>query len=230
MPIYQFPHVQQSHDGREQQVHSYILSQPSLKGNPSAILAAMDEFSGQKEFLISLGENKAKILTEMIIAEKPKEFVEVGGYVGYSAILVGDTMRSYDTKAQVWSLELEKQFATIIEELVEFAGLSDVVKVVVGPASDSLRAMKADGRIDQPDFYLIDHVEELYVSEFRTIESLGCLKVGAVIVADNVVRPGAPKYREFVRHHDRLRSEGVPCLITPGGLEVCLELVESFQY
>ena len=180
----------------------------------------MDEFSGQKEFLISLGENKAKILADMIITEKPKVFVEIGGYVGYSAILIGDIMRSYDPKARVWSLELETQFATIIEELVEFAGLSDVVKVVVGPASDSLRAMKADGRIDQPDFYLIDHVEELYVPEFRTIESLGCLKIGAVIVADNVVRPGAPKYREFVRHHDRLHSEGVPCLITPGGLEV----------
>jgi catechol O-methyltransferase len=32
-------------------------------------------------------------------------------------------------------------------------------------------------------------------------EELGLLKKGDVIVADNVVRPGAPEYRELVRGH-----------------------------
>lgn len=180
----------------------------------------MDEFARQEDFLINLGENKAKILEDLISAEKPTVFVELGGYVGYSAILIGHTMRSYNSEARVWSLELDESFAAIIKELVEFAGLSDIVHVVVGPASESLKAMKTDGRIDQPDMYLIDHVESLYVSELQTLESLGCLKVGAVIVADNVVRPGAPEYRELVRKHNRLQSEGVPCLITPGDIEV----------
>jgi len=36
-----------------------------------------------------------------------------------------------------------------------------------------------------------------------------------------VVRPGAPKYREFVRGKEGLRSEGVRGLIQPGDFEVC---------
>ena len=180
----------------------------------------MDQYSGQKEFLIGLGEDKAKKLAEMIASDKPGVFVEIGGYVGYSAVLAGAAMRQYNPNAQVWSLELDKDFATIIEEVADFAGLTDIVRIVVGSASESLNAMKADGRIQQPDMYLIAHVEDLYVSDFQTIESLGCWKVGAVVIADNVVRPGAPKYREFVREHSRLHSKGVPALITPGDLEV----------
>lgn len=180
----------------------------------------MDEYSGQQEFLIGLGEDKAKKLGALIASEKPEVFVELGGCVGYSAVLAGAAMRQYSPNVQVWSLELERDFATIVEEIVEFAGLSDIVRVVVGPASETLKAMKADGRIQQPDMYLVDHIEDLYVSDFQTIEGLGCLKVGAVVIADNVVRPGAPKYREFVRKHSRLQSEGVPALITPGDLEV----------
>jgi catechol O-methyltransferase len=50
------------------------------------------------------------------------------------------------------------------------------------------------------------------------------LKKGTVIVADNVVRPGAPEYRELVRGHPGLKSEGVRGLIQPGDLEDELEI------
>jgi catechol O-methyltransferase len=201
-----------------------------LKGNPSAILAAIDTFAGQEDFLINVGEHKARVLADIITKESPNVYVEIGGYLGYSALLVGMTMRTYAPGAVVWSLELDSTFATIMEEIVEFAGLTDIVKVVVGPASDSLRSMKEDGRIDQPDMFLLDHVEKLYVSEFDTIEKLGCLKKNAIIIADNVVRPGAPEYREFVRKHERLQSIGVRALITPGNIEVYQSSEGYLQY
>ncbi len=45
-----------------------------------------------------------------------------------------------------------------------------------------------------------------------------------MIVADNVVRPGAPEYRELVRRHPGLKSDGVRGLIQPGDLEDELEV------
>jgi catechol O-methyltransferase len=70
------------------------------------------------------------------------------------------------------------------------------------------------------DFLFLDHVESLYVPDFKACEELGLLKKGAVITADNIVRPGAPEYRAFVRSHPRLKSSEVKALIQPGDIEV----------
>lgn len=60
----------------------------------------------------------------------------------------------------------------------------------------------------------LDHGEDMYLEDFTVSEELGLLKSGALIVADNVVRPGAPEYREFVRRTEGLkgeRGEGIDC-------------------
>jgi catechol O-methyltransferase len=80
--------------------------------------------------------------------------------------------------------------------------------------------LKGEGKLTDINMLFLDHAEELYVSDFKLCEQLGLLKKGAVVVADNVVRPGAPEYRELVRGCPRLRSGGVRGLIQPGDLEV----------
>lgn len=167
-------------------------------------------------------------MSSLVEKEKPSTVVELGGYLGYSAILFADTMRRAHEQGQgagelkVWSLEMEAEFAAIARQLVDLAGLSDIVTVVVGPAEDSLRKLVKEGELKAVDLFFLDHVEELYVQDFKVYEELGLLKKGTVVVADNVVRPGAPEYRELVRGHERLRSEGVRGLIQPGVFEVCV--------
>lgn len=183
----------------------------------------MDEFSGKHDFLINIGDNKAKILYDLLNEEKPQTLVELGGYVGYSAIHFADTMRRYskpDAKPRVFSLEMKAEFSAIARQLIELAGLSDIVTVVTGPAEESIRKLHKEGTLSNIDFLFIDHVESLYTPDFKACEELGLLKKGAVITADNVVRPGAPEYREFVRSHARLQSSGVKALIQPGDIDV----------
>ncbi|KAL7893722.1 S-adenosyl-L-methionine-dependent methyltransferase [Trichoderma sp. SZMC 28014] len=217
-------------DGREQNLLSFILSHPDLetmRGSPSKILAALDEFSGKHDFLINVGENKAKILYDLLNEEKPQTLVELGGYVGYSAIHFADTMRRYskpDAQPRVFSLEMKAEFASIAEQLIELAGLSEIVTVVTGPAGESIRKLHKEGTLSNVDFLFLDHVESLYVPDFKAAEELGLLKKGAVITADNVVRPGAPEYREFVRSHPRLQSAGVKALIQPGDIDDEMEI------
>ena len=187
------------------------------------VLKAVDEFANQQDFLISIGVDKANILSRLLVEEKPRVIVELGGYLGYSAVLFADQMRRMTGNVQdfnVWSLEFEPEFAKIATELINIAGLSDCVTVVIGPADETLRQLKADGKLDVVDFLFIDHVEDLYEQDLKTCEGLGLLRTGSCIVADNVVRPGAPKYREYVRQHPGLKSEGVKGLIMPGEFEV----------
>ncbi|KUI57463.1 putative catechol O-methyltransferase 2 [Cytospora mali] len=55
--------------------------------NTPKILADMHEFLAQFDFLIGIGSAKMKPLDELLTAERARVLVELGGYLGYSAIL-----------------------------------------------------------------------------------------------------------------------------------------------
>ncbi|KAK5173862.1 uncharacterized protein LTR77_002543 [Saxophila tyrrhenica] len=217
----------ESHDGREERLLAFIKAHPSfssMQGNPSLILKAMDEYAYQQDFLINIGEGKGRILSDLIAKQKPKVLVELGGYVGYSAIhFAGQMLKAANNPSEVhlWSLEFDANFAAIASELIALAGLKDIVTVVVGSADETLRKLKSERKLSSIDFFFLDHVEDLYEQDFKVaMDELKLLGPGAVVVADNVVRPGAPKYREHVRSRSDVKSEGVKGLIMPGELEV----------
>jgi catechol O-methyltransferase len=129
-----------------------------------------------------------------------------------------------DQVVKLLSLEFDPVIADIARNLIDLAGLSDIVTVVVGSAANSLRKLHSEGTLDYMDLLFLDHVEDLYLSDFQVCESLGLLRSGALVVADNVLRPGAPQYREFMRGYNKVESWAVKGLIIPGELEV------SFAY
>ena len=59
-----------------------------------------------------------KIVGDLIRNEKPQVMVELGGYVGYSAVLFGDCVRSVGGR-RYYSLERNPEFAAVIMSLVE---------------------------------------------------------------------------------------------------------------
>ncbi|PSR79465.1 S-adenosyl-L-methionine-dependent methyltransferase [Coniella lustricola] len=210
-------------DGREARVLAYIESHSSIaeaRGNPTRILRLMDEFAAQEDFLISVGVYKERVLTGIVAAAAPRVLVELGGYIGYSAILFTTAMKR--------ALELKQEYADVAVKIIELAELSDTVKIVVGSADESLRRLKDDGKLSKEhgiDVLFLDHVESLYEWEVKVVdEELGLLKAGALVLADNVVRPGAPDYVKYVRAHPRYHSHGVEVLIVPGELEDAIEV------
>ena len=45
----------------------------------------------------------------------------------------------------------------------------------------------------------LDHYKPLYVTDLKLSESLGLVKTGSVMAADNVIKPGNPPYLRYVR-------------------------------
>ena len=60
--------------------------------------------------------------------QKPMVAVEYGGYVGYSAVLIGSNL---PPEGKLYSIEINPLFAAIATKIVEFAGLSDKVKAFI---------------------------------------------------------------------------------------------------
>lgn len=125
-------------------------------------------------------------------------------------------------KLKLYSLELEEAFAAIVRELVELAGLDGLVEVVVGPAGNSLKNLVEGGKLGQGgvDLVFMDHVEALYEEELKRMEELDIFRSGSTVVADNVLRPGAPAYKAFMERNGKWNSEVVKTLIVPGDFEV----------
>jgi catechol O-methyltransferase len=44
----------------------------------------------------------------------------------------------------------------------------------------------------------LDHLKPMYTTDLKLCEYLGLVKVGTVLVADNMVKPGNPQYHKYV--------------------------------
>ena len=147
---------------------------------------------------MNVGDNKGKIVADLIGKVKPQVMVELGGYVGYSALLFGDAVQKAGGK-RYYSLERNPEFAAVIMSLVDLAGLGDVVKVIVGSSADSIKRLHTEGTITHIDLMFLDHYKPAYTTDLKLCEHLGLVKPGTVLAADNVIKPGNPPYLEYVR-------------------------------
>ena len=173
------------------------------------MLRAIDEYARTKKYLMNVGEDKGKIVTDLISELRPQTMVELGGYIGYSALVFADAVRKAGGK-RYFSLERNPEFAAVIMSLVDLAGLSDVVKVVVGPSADSIQRLYNSGSLTHIDLMFLDHYKPAYTTDLKLCEYLQLVKPGSVMAADNVIWPGNPPYLDYVRSDvkkKRLRSQ-----------------------
>ena len=134
-------------------------------GDASAVLQAFEYF-GKKYPMYSIGATKGKILDSAVAKAKPKRIVEVGSFLGYSAVrmaakLPGDGMLA--------CVEGNAEFARTAEGVVARAGLSDRVRFFVGLASDEIsNVAKTMGRAD---LVFLDHCKECYAPDLGRMEA-----------------------------------------------------------
>lgn len=173
-----------------------------MRGNPHAVLAAIDRFS---DLPLAFQRNKLDLSLKILTKQDPvpKVLVELGGYIGYSAVAWGIFLKelNYNDAAgiKVYSVESDAKFVPIIKAIVELADLSDVVEAVEGLSYDVLRALKEKDEAFIIDVLFLDHWDKYYRSDLELCVELGMLKPGSLIMADNTDFPGAPEYMDFIR-------------------------------
>lgn len=83
--------------------------------------------------------------------------------------------------------------------LVDLAGLTDLVKVVVGSSDEGIARLAASGQLKHVDLMFLDHYKPAYTTDLKLCEELGLITKGSVLAADNVIKPGNPPYLKYVR-------------------------------
>jgi len=177
------------------------------KSDPESVLRTLDEFANTRDFLMNVGDKKGLILDDVIRAKANSSdgcvVVELGAYCGYSAVRIG---RLLGPKDRLISIENNPHCSNVAKSMVDYAGLSEKVSILTGLAGEVLVALKDQYGVDKIDVLFIDHWKNLYLSDLKIAESTGLLKVGSVVVADNILFPGAPEYLRYVENSPKYKS------------------------
>jgi catechol O-methyltransferase len=201
--IYHFYHSDDQQDGREVDLLHYVFGRSDLKrlrGHPEKVLAAIEDYHHQFNKLMNVGSIKGAFITDIIAERKPSVMIELGGYVGYSAILFGDAIRKNGGK-QYLSIEKNPEMAAVASQLVDLAGLRDIVQILVGSSNEVLKELISEKKeIDMVELIFVDHWQDLYLPDLWLLEGLDVLcPDSSLVLADNVIMPGAPEYLRWVQ-------------------------------
>lgn len=186
----------QVEDGRETALADYVLTH-ARPGDVDDAIRVVDHFCRHHSYLINVGDEKGKILDRAVDRVHPHRLLELGTYCGYSALR---TARRMPPGAHLCSVEFDPANAAIARRILAHAGVDDRVTVVIGSlgdGGDTLRRLReehgyGEGSLDMVFLMVfLHHDKDAYLPDLERILAGGWLHPGSVVVADNVLVPGA---------------------------------------
>ncbi|KAJ5999704.1 hypothetical protein N7481_000113 [Penicillium waksmanii] len=193
---------------RADELREYIFTQPAstFTHNPWALANAIDTFAAEKGHMMIFKDKKLDAARAQLEAQHPapRTILEFGTFVGKSAIAWGAILRDIHSEnvpadVNVYTFEFNPKMVALSRDLIELAGIADVVHVLEGPGSDSLKKLHTDGIVTSVDMAFFDHWEKFYLPDLQLIEDLGLWRLGSLAIADNTDFPGAPDYLRYVK-------------------------------
>lgn len=187
-------------------------------GNPEYLDRLEEEAIA--DFVPIIRKDMQAFLKFMMRLCKPKNILEVGTAVGFSALL----MSEYAPKAHITTIENYEKRIPIARDNIAKAGKSASIDLIPGDATEILPTLT-----DTYDFIFMDAAKGQYINFLPEIMRL--LSKGGILVSDNVLQDGDIIESRFavVRRdrtiHTRMREylytlkhmEGVSTVILPVG-------------
>eukprot|EP00898_Chlorokybus_atmophyticus_P008897 jgi/Chlat1/9008/Chrsp94S08288 len=185
------------------------------------ILRRLDKWAAT-DLLPMVGPNKGAILQRLVEERRPCVVVEVGAFLGYSAIVMG---RALAPDARLISFEKDIKWALAAKRFVWQSKLADRVDVRWGDGLAGLQQMQKRAGAERIDLLFLDADPKQYLQYLQAAEPL--LAKNALVVADNVVifAKTLDGYLQYVRASGRYESKLIDCTLeyqdtVPDGIEV----------
>lgn len=165
--------------------------------NPVSICDAIENFgedvlNPSGLWLKVAGRSKASVLAAALKwAPQHGSILEIGTYCGYSAL----RMAVARPGVRIVTLEVDPAHMVIARNIVAFAGLTHIVDVWTGHSKDLLHRLPAryHGKLKFNAVFM-DQRGSRYDEDLATLEKHDLLMPGAVVIADNVLKPGSPAF------------------------------------
>ena len=159
-------------------VLNYVIKN-AKQDDPQSVLNTIDSFVSETgTFLMNVGPEKGKLLAETIKDHKPLNTLELGSFLGYSAIIIAMFLPE---AGSLVSVDHDKDSVAASKEIVKYAGLENKVHFINSTSDEAINALKKSF-----DFIFIDHEKNRYYSDLLLMENLNLINKGGIVFADNV--------------------------------------------
>ncbi|HEX4198865.1 MAG TPA: class I SAM-dependent methyltransferase [Caulobacteraceae bacterium] len=152
--------------------------------------ATGDRGGSLDDVLLAVGPDTGQLINILARSLKAPNILEIGTSFGYSGIWLADAARA--SGGRLTTMELAEHKSAHAREMSAKAGLADYVDFRLGDAVQLI------GEIPFGiDFVLLDLWKDLYTPCLEAFYPK--LNPGAIIVADNITRPGGEDVLRYVR-------------------------------
>jgi len=177
--------------GRERQLLMHVVKH-ATEGDIDSVLKSMDSFWSHTfaDVGSTSWSTRGDILDSTLREKSPKRCVELGTYCGYSALKIA---KSLPDDGILVTIDIDPLFAAIATKIIEYAGVSHKVKVLMGEVNSKaekiakLLSVDVDGKAD---FVLCDHSKDKFVPDLQLLEKAGVVGPGSAVMGDTTVYPG----------------------------------------
>ena len=163
-----------------------------------------------------------------IKTNKIKNILEIGTFTGYSALTMGLALPKH---GNIICLDINKETSEIAKNFFKKANLDKKIKIILGPAINTLKKLKEDKRMF--DMIFIDGDKENYKNYYDL--SLGLVKKNGFILVDNVLWHGdvadpnkndrltniIREFNSFIKKDDRVENTILPL---GDGVTICRKI------
>ncbi|MDR7142850.1 DUF1442 domain-containing protein [Rhizobium sp. BE258] len=166
---------------------------------------------GQDRRMRAVGPETGQFLNILAKSLDAPVILELGTSFGYSGIWLADAARA--AGGRLITMEMHGYKSAFAQEMAEKAGLSAHIDFRIGDAVEMIGTLKTG-----VDFVLVDLWKDLYLPCLEAFYPR--LNPGAIIVADNMIRPGDDNVKAYSR---AIRAKpGISSVLLPvgSGLEI----------
>lgn len=139
-----------------------------------------------------IGSDKGAWLLEKVKELSPGRVLELGTANGYSGLILGSQ------GAELITLEENPGIAE--EAKKNFAGAGVNAKVIIGDVVEKIKGLE-----EEFDMIFVDFEKKQYIDVLE--DCIRLVRVGGVIIADNITMEGCQDFRAAVIADDRLETE-----------------------
>ncbi|MPQ72891.1 DUF1442 domain-containing protein [Acetobacter senegalensis] len=166
---------------------------------------------GQDQRMRAIGPETGQILNILARSLEKPTILELGTSFGYSGIWLADAARA--SGGRLITMELHEYKSAYAKKMAEQAGLAGWIDFRIGDAVQMIRELS--GKVD---FVFVDLWKDLYVPCLEAFYPY--LNEGAIVVADNMIRPGTEDVKRYGRAIRALPGMSSVLLPVGTGIEV----------
>ncbi|NLN14726.1 MAG: O-methyltransferase [Tissierellia bacterium] len=147
----------------------------------------MEEYAEENHVPIVQPE-VAQLMKVILRMKKPKRILEIGTAIGYSALLMAETLKG---DCSITTIERREDMVELAQDFISRSPYEDKIEIIRGDALEVLYQLD-----EKYDLIFMDAAKGQYIEFFN--RSMDLLNPGGIIIADNVLFRGMVATDELV--------------------------------